>query len=601
MGKSAEVDLLKVLRDAFREISAERSVLTTLWSGSLFIGLFSLIKPFTVQIAINNFTAQGSSQIFSLILFFAFFLLLNVATYLVVGRLEQVFYQWFSRSRAYYCLFHQDKYFKFDRNVDEEVRRRKIHLFLDLSFQNAQQVPVAAATIAPVLIQVAFGLLYIGMIHPFLFAFACLFVATIYFVIAIGSPRALRLAIDYHDAKQDLIFGTANSSSGTKDDLPALARVDISENERQGLVNRLSKKQSDFLRVLSLQSRILIVMVATGNVALLGTGMWLVVNGEMTLGQLVAAEAAFAPALFGALQSSSSFSTVYEVLSNLHLMRGLRQAGKTYGDESAAALLPPPNLPPELISKVPRTERAVMLLGLGTIVGVVLILIYVPWVQTISLEGEVIPMDSAAREHEIESRSEGGLLEIYVKDGEKVKKGQRLAKIGYDKRVDYVLASQDGTIIESLAHSGSSFLEKGDPVFRFLPAYQGRIIRFHLPGDEMHLVEVGDRVVLRFQTWPSIQFSGWPSLATSLFEGRVRSIGKVRGRDEPFYLDVEEAAGVGRWPDERYAGLGAPALGDIQLATVPVGYELWRKINNFPKDYVPARYRKFEKSDSEPR
>ena len=40
------------------------------------------------------------------------------------------------------------------------------------------------------------------------------------------------------------------------------------------------------------------------------------------------------------------------------------------------------------------------------------------------------------------------------------------------------------------------------------------------------------------------------------------------------------------WPDDGFVRFGAAAQGWVLLETVPLGYELWRQLNNFPPRYT---------------
>ena len=39
------------------------------------------------------------------------------------------------------------------------------------------------------------------------------------------------------------------------------------------------------------------------------------------------------------------------------------------------------------------------------------------------------------------------------------------------------------------------------------------------------------------------------------------------------------------WPDDNYVRLGSRAKGWVLLDEVPLGYEVWRQLNNFPPEY----------------
>ncbi|CAN0602528.1 unnamed protein product, partial [Ectocarpus sp. 12 AP-2014] len=53
-----------------------------------------------------------------------------------------------------------------------------------------------------------------------------------------------------------------------------------------------------------------------------------------------------------------------------------------------------------------------------------------------------------------------------------------------------------------------------------------------------------------------------------------------------FRVLVEEDADTGTpWPDRRFVRFGSKARAWVLLDTVPVGYEIWRQLNNFPPDF----------------
>jgi hypothetical protein len=85
-----------------------------------------------------------------------------------------------------------------------------------------------------------------------------------------------------------------------------------------------------------------------------------------------------------------------------------------------------------------------------------------------------------------------------------------------------------------------------------------------------------------------VQFSGWPSVAVGTFGGRVIAVDRSAQVDGRFRVLVAEEKfdGYG-WPEERYVRFGAAVQAWVLLETVPVGYEIWRQLNNFPPQ-LPA-------------
>ena len=99
------------------------------------------------------------------------------------------------------------------------------------------------------------------------------------------------------------------------------------------------------------------------------------------------------------------------------------------------------------------------------------------------------------------------------------------------------------------------------------------------------LVRQGSPVRLEFESFPAVQFSGWPVLAQGLFDGRVRSVDPTAQPDGLFRVIVEPVPGEPQWPGRQFVRQGSKVLGWIQGATVSVGYEVWRQLNDFPLEF----------------
>ena len=85
-----------------------------------------------------------------------------------------------------------------------------------------------------------------------------------------------------------------------------------------------------------------------------------------------------------------------------------------------------------------------------------------------------------------------------------------------------------------------------------------------------------------------MQFSGWPSQAIGTFGGKVIAVDQSAQTNGRFrVLIAEDKTGGGGWPEERYVRFGAAVQAWVLLETVPVGYEIWRQLNNFPPE-LPA-------------
>lgn len=153
--------------------------------------------------------------------------------------------------------------------------------------------------------------------------------------------------------------------------------------------------------------------------------------------------------------------------------------------------------------------------------------------------------------------------------------------------IQIVTAPRDGVVISVNAGDSATYVSAGQALAKFVPTGVPRVVEIYLDGRDISLVQEGGPVRLEFEGWPAFQFSGWPETAIGTFGGQVAAIDLSAGVDGRFRVLVKEREdGVDTWPDERFVRLGSAARGWILFDTVPVGYELWRQLNNFPPQFT---------------
>lgn len=138
-------------------------------------------------------------------------------------------------------------------------------------------------------LQTGVGLILLGFYHPYFLAFDLILIALIYFVIIFFGKNAIDTAIQESKAKYEVA-----------DWLSEMARVDLFFKSRRRkkyaigfsdkLINKYLDKRSRHFRELFTQTVILLVIYALMSALTLGLGGYLVIDGQLTLGQLVAAE-----------------------------------------------------------------------------------------------------------------------------------------------------------------------------------------------------------------------------------------------------------------------------------------------------------------------
>ncbi|PCD03488.1 RND transporter [Sphingomonas spermidinifaciens] len=151
--------------------------------------------------------------------------------------------------------------------------------------------------------------------------------------------------------------------------------------------------------------------------------------------------------------------------------------------------------------------------------------------------------------------------------------------------VQTVRAPRDGRIQSINAAAGATLVAAGDILAMIAPETPVRIVELMVDGRDIAVIRPGRPVRLAFEGWPAIQFSGWPSVAQGMFDGRVRSIDPSAQATGLFRVLVEPMPGKPAWPDADFVRLGGKVRGWIQMETVSVGYELWRQLNDFPLEF----------------
>ena len=177
-----------------------------------------------------------------------------------------------------------------------------------------------------------------------------------------------------------------------------------------------------------------------------------------------------------------------------------------------------------------------------------------------------------------------------------------------------VVAPCDGTVYRVSANvgQGGQYVKEGDELCTIVPDTNERVVELFLDGLDAPLVlAYADRirqarekdpasgqpeddlphVRLQFEGWPAIQFSGWPELAIGTFGGRIMQVDSAAVLDGTFRVLVRpDARLVGdAWPDAEFLRQGNQAVGWVLLNRVPLGYEIWRRLNGFPPVLAPSK------------
>lgn len=145
-------------------------------------------------------------------------------------------------------------------------------------------------------------------------------------------------------------------------------------------------------------------------------------------------------------------------------------------------------------------------------------------------------------------------------------------------------APRDGTIVRILPGEQNQLFKAGTPIAVFAPEVQTPAVELWVDGNDVTLVQPGQKAQVQFEGWPSLQIPGWPSLAINTFDAKVQLVDQASSYNGKFrVLLVPDGA----WPSSKIIRVGINAKGYIGLANTFILREIWRQLNNFPAYSAP--------------
>jgi ABC-type bacteriocin/lantibiotic exporter with double-glycine peptidase domain len=167
-----------------------------------------------------------------------------------------------------------------------------------------------------VFFQIVVGLILVSFYHPFFLAFAFVLTITIAVLVIPLGMGGVRTGIRASDAKYEVMTW-----------LQDLARLPIAFKSNLGdafAIERADYLVGDYLRWRSKHFRVLLRQIVSSiglqviaSTALLGLGGWLVITGQLTLGQLVAAELIVSVILAGVAKLGGYLEKCYDLCASI--------------------------------------------------------------------------------------------------------------------------------------------------------------------------------------------------------------------------------------------------------------------------------------------
>ncbi|MFM1942105.1 MAG: hypothetical protein RI897_1087 [Verrucomicrobiota bacterium] len=258
---------------------------------SLVSGVLNLASPLAVDAVVNNITFGGEQQVFlQTLLIFSFALLVFLALLSLISATQHYVAELIQR--RLFARLAADLSYRLPHLDVSVLERAKLPELVN-RFLDVVTVQKSSATLLldgiNVLLAMVIGLLILAFYHPFLLAFNVFLTTGLLIVILFFQRRAVQTSIEESYAKHGL--------AGWFEQIlfcPVLFKHPAAseychQRTEQGVHAWLTARRAHY-RILIRQILGLLGLQALANGLLLATGGFLVLRGELTLGQLVAAE-----------------------------------------------------------------------------------------------------------------------------------------------------------------------------------------------------------------------------------------------------------------------------------------------------------------------
>lgn len=293
------------------------------------ISLMSLATPIAVQVLINSvgYTALTVPLVVLTVTLFVLLIasgLMNALRLHLMEIFGRRFYARMTSEMALRSLYAQNPFFL------DDGRGPLFNRYFDI-MQVQKAVPLLMVGGFTVILQAAVGFVLTSFYHPLFLAFNMILVLLLLSVWWIWGPAAIRSAVDLSQAKHRTaawLEGLGASNGYFKSDAHiayALQRTDEATGDY------ISAHRKHFRRHFS-QTLSFLFLYALASAALLGLGGWLVIQEQLTLGQLVAAELVLSVAFVGVSQLGTYLNYFYDTCAaceELSLFYGVDQEEPT--------------------------------------------------------------------------------------------------------------------------------------------------------------------------------------------------------------------------------------------------------------------------------
>lgn len=424
--------MLEKIKPLLRILGEHREFYPIIAVYSVCISVLTLATPISVQSLINTFSFGPYLQplfILSLMLLSLLVILglLKSLQYLVVEYLQRRLYAKVTSTLA--------RAYIIDSNLEEKRLQEKANRYFDVVLVQKTLAYLVTDGIA-VALQTFFGLVLIGLYHPYFIIFGFMILISLFLPLWILGTHGLYSSVEESTGK----YKVADFVKTLVGRGPECSATDIVEKTDLMIGDFLDRRAKHF-RVLFTQNIIYITQFALLNAFLLALGGYLVIKNQLSVGQLVAAEIVVNSILSHFLYAKKyleSFYDMYGASEKLNVFYELveeKPRSSQMSDQTWNSIVKPGN--EQYFSSFSSLKKVYAPTNYKTIIrnfcfgtaGIVFVFFISPWQQTSRGYGQVTAFNPNDRAQFVTATVTGLVEEWLVQDGQEVKKGDPIVRV----------------------------------------------------------------------------------------------------------------------------------------------------------------------------
>ncbi len=206
--------------------------------------------------------------------------------------------------------------------------------------------------------------------------------------------------------------------------------------------------------------------------------------------------------------------------------------------------------------------------------------------KALSFGRDQISADVIQRLLDAEASRAGALAAAAMAADQLASVSLRLSNATQRRLYSRIVAPVDGTVVKMAQVGAGETVHQGDKLVRISPTSADKAAELVAEGLDAPLLNPGRKVRLLFYGIPAIPLPAWPELMAGTFGGVIKVVDQVDDGKGNFRFWVVPDPDDRPWPEQSHVRQGSKIMGWVILNRVPLWYELWRRFNLFPPDYL---------------